>query len=223
MRVCGRCVCVLLLFLSEPSECTVAIRACFTSFFFCVKEMEKVMEEKHSELQGKPVRTGSSHPPWTRRRDPPPPEHSHGQRDAATSPQPTHNAPGASTHPASHTLKWVLTHPPVTRRQNLHGHPAFNGMRRLTHCRYTECAISPKEVIFRPSLKYVSVCDGPYNKTKVKIKWKTQQYCGTASHNDSTTREQFSDCASYAHTIKIIYENHPMFFRKKTKTTPLPP
>ncbi|RNC33116.1 exo-alpha-sialidase [Trypanosoma cruzi] len=80
------------------------------------------MEEKHSELQGKPVRTGRSHSPWTRRRDPPPPEHSHGQRDAATSPQPTHNAPGASTHPASHTLKWVLTHPPVTRRPTPRSH-----------------------------------------------------------------------------------------------------
>ncbi|RNC37810.1 hypothetical protein TcCL_NonESM13008 [Trypanosoma cruzi] len=105
-----------------------------------------------------------------------------------------------SKHPPRHTLKWTLTHPPVTRHQNLHSHPAFNGMRRLTQCRYTERAISPKEVILRPSLKYVSVRDGPYNKTKVKIKWKMQQYCGTASHNESTTREQFSDCASYAHT-----------------------
>ncbi|RNC34979.1 exo-alpha-sialidase [Trypanosoma cruzi] len=103
----------------------------FYFLFLCVKEMEKVMEEKHSELQGKPVRTGSSHPPWTRRRDPPPPEHSHGQRDTATSPQPTQRT--RSEHPPRQPhVEADLTHPPVTRHQNLHSHPAFNGMRCFT-------------------------------------------------------------------------------------------
>ncbi|RNC49529.1 exo-alpha-sialidase [Trypanosoma cruzi] len=88
--------------------------------------------------------------PWTRTSDPrpPPPDHSHEQRDMGTAPQPAHNARGAGTHHTGHAQRWALIHHDATPK---------------CHCRHTEYTISSVQLILRTSPTDASVNDGPYN------------------------------------------------------------